>query len=84
VRAFETGILVIVANGKGVLARVASALATAEADITHLDMGQEAAQEATELRFIVAVRDRTHLAKALRNLRRTPSVLRVERIKSSG
>ena len=42
------------------------------------------AQEATELRFIVAVRDRTHLAKALRNLRRTPSVLRVERIKSSG
>ena len=32
---------------------------------------------------VVAVRDRTHLAKALRNLKRTPSVLRVERIKSS-
>jgi GTP pyrophosphokinase len=84
VRTFEAGIVVTVANGKGVLARVASALATAEADITHLDMGQEAAQETTELRFVVAVRDRTHLAKALRNLKRTPSVLRAERIKSSG
>ena len=80
VRAFETGILVMVANGKGVLARVASALATAEADITHMDMGQEAAQETTELRFVVAVRDRAHLDAALRNLRRTPSVLRAERV----
>ena len=82
VRTFETGILVAVANGKGVLARVASALATAEADITHMDMGQEAAQETTELRFVVAIRDRAHLDTALRNLRRTPSVLRAERIKS--
>jgi guanosine-3',5'-bis(diphosphate) 3'-pyrophosphohydrolase len=82
VRAFEAGLLVMVANGKGVLARVASALATAEADITHLDMGQEAAQETTELRFVVAVRDQAHLEIALRNLRRTPSVLRAERSKS--
>jgi GTP diphosphokinase / guanosine-3',5'-bis(diphosphate) 3'-diphosphatase len=83
VRAFEAGIVVTVANGKGVLARVASALATAEADITHLDMGQEAAQETTELHFVIAVRDRTHLARALRNLKRTPSVLRAERLKSA-
>jgi len=82
VRAFETGILVTVANGKGVLARVASALAAAEADITHMDMGQEAAQETTDLRFVVAIRDHAHLDTALRNLRRTPSVLRAERIKS--
>jgi len=82
VRAFETGILVTVANGKGVLARVASALAAAEADITHMDMGQEAAQETIDLRFVVAIRDHAHLDTALRNLRRTPSVLRAERIKS--
>ena len=42
VRPFETGIVVTVTNGKGVLARVASALASAEADITHIDMGDEA------------------------------------------
>jgi GTP pyrophosphokinase len=79
VRAFETGIVVTVNNGKGVLARVASALASSEADITHIDMGQEAAQETTDLRFVIAVRDRSHLDQALRNLRRTPSVLRARR-----
>ena len=56
------------------------ALAAAEADITHIDMGQEAAQDASDLRFVIAVRDRAHLDVALRNLRRTASVLRVQRI----
>jgi GTP diphosphokinase / guanosine-3',5'-bis(diphosphate) 3'-diphosphatase len=79
IRAFETGIRVMVKNGKGVLAQVASALAQAEADITHVDMGQEAAQETTELRFLIAVRDTTHLAAALRLLNRTASVLRASR-----
>jgi GTP pyrophosphokinase len=83
VRAFETCLVVTVNNGKGVLAKVAAALATAEADITHIDMGQEAAQEATDLRFLIALRDTAHLEIALRNLRRTPSVLRANRHKSS-
>jgi GTP pyrophosphokinase len=82
VRPFETGLVVTVVNGQGVLARVASALAVSEADIIHIDMGQEAAQETTDLRFVISVRDRAHLETALRNLRRTPSVLRAERGKS--
>jgi GTP pyrophosphokinase len=81
VRTFETEILVTVTNGKGVLARVAVALANAEADITHIDMEDEAAQDATDLRFIIAVRDRNQLEIALRNLRRTPSVLKAQRVK---
>ncbi len=84
VRTFETNLLVTVSNGKGVLARVAAALASAEADITHVDMGYEPAQDATDLRFGVAVRDRIHLASALRSVKRTPSVLRVQRAKSAG
>jgi len=81
-RPFECNILVTVINGKGVLASVASALAAAEGDIIHIDMGQEAAQETTDLRFVVAVRDRVHLAKLLRILKRTPSVLRAVRGKN--
>ena len=80
-RLFETALLITVTNGKGVLARVAAALASAEADITHVNMGQERAQDATELRFGVAVRDRVHLASVLRSVKRTPSVLRVQRAK---
>ncbi|MCZ4317093.1 bifunctional (p)ppGpp synthetase/guanosine-3',5'-bis(diphosphate) 3'-pyrophosphohydrolase [Comamonadaceae bacterium G21597-S1] len=79
-RPFETEILVSVINGKGVLARVAAALAAAESDITHIHMGQEAAHDASDLRFVIAVRDRAHLDSALRNLRRTASVLRVQRV----
>ena len=81
VRAFETGLLVTVSNGKGVLARVAAALASAEADITHVDMAQEPIQDATDLRFGVSVSDRVHLASVIRSVKRTASVLRVQRAK---
>ena len=83
VRPFETALIVTVSNGKGVLARVAVSLATAEADITHVNMGQERAQEATELRFGIAVRDRIHLASVMRAVKRTPSVLRVQRVRAA-
>jgi GTP pyrophosphokinase len=79
-RHFEAGILVTVINGKGVLARVTSALTTAEADIVHLGMAEESAQEALDLRFVISVRDRTHLDAILRSLTRTQSVLRASRI----
>ena len=78
-RAFETEIAVTVTNGKGVLARVAAALASAEADIAHIDMDEEGAQDVTELRFLIAVRDVAHLNQALRNLSRTTSVLGARR-----
>jgi GTP pyrophosphokinase len=81
VRSFETGVLVTVANGKGALARVAAALANAEADITHVDMDDEHNQDATDLRFVISVRDRAHLESVLRNLRRTPSVMNAQRIR---
>ncbi len=83
IRTFETEVVVTVTNGKGVLARVASALASAEADITRIDMEDETAQEATDLRFIIAVRDTNQLDIALRNLRRTPSVLKAQRAKKT-
>jgi guanosine-3',5'-bis(diphosphate) 3'-pyrophosphohydrolase len=81
VRPFETAVLVTVVNGKGALARVATSLASAEADITHVDMGEEKAQDAADLRLIIAVRDKTHLDAVLRILKRTPSVMKVQRVR---
>ncbi|HSQ73570.1 MAG TPA: TGS domain-containing protein, partial [Rubrivivax sp.] len=80
-RSFETSIVALLRNGKGVLAQVASAAAAAEADITHLAMGDEPASETTELRLLLSVRDRQHLADVLRTLRRVPTVLKVARVK---
>jgi GTP pyrophosphokinase/guanosine-3',5'-bis(diphosphate) 3'-pyrophosphohydrolase len=80
-RAFETGVNVLVKNGKGVLAEVASAVAQAEADITHIDMGDEPASQTAELRLLLSVRDRLHLADVMRTLKRSGRVLRVSRVK---
>jgi GTP diphosphokinase / guanosine-3',5'-bis(diphosphate) 3'-diphosphatase len=81
VRPFETGVTLLLNNGKGVLAQVASAVSSAEADITHIDMDDEPAAETTELRLLISVRDRLHLADVMRTLRRAPAVLRVVRVK---
>ncbi len=81
VRSFDTMLVATVVNGKGVLARLASAIAAAEADITHVDMGSDPMQATTDIRFKVAVRDRQHLADVLRSLKRTPSVLKAQRFK---
>jgi GTP pyrophosphokinase/guanosine-3',5'-bis(diphosphate) 3'-pyrophosphohydrolase len=80
-RAFETGVTLLVKNGKGVLAQVAQAVASAEADITYIDMDDERAAETAELKLLVGVRDRLHLADVMRTLHRSPAVLRVTRIR---
>jgi len=80
-RSFETLVTLLVSNGKGVLAQVAQAVSEAEADITHIDMGNDPAAETTELQLLVSVRDRLHLADVMRTLKRSPAVLRVARVK---
>jgi len=83
VRSFETGIVVTVLNGKGVLAQVASALAVAEADITQIDMTDASPHGVMDLRFVISVRDLGQLEAVFKNLRRTASVLRVQRSKDA-
>ena len=79
VRSFETGVVITVRNDKGVLARVASTLADAEADIKHVEMADETPQDSTDLRFVISVRDLAHLEVALRAVKKTPSVLSAAR-----
>jgi len=82
-RTFETGIVVTVTNGKGVLASVASALAAGEADITQVDMTNESSHGVMELRFVIGVRDLSQLETVFKQLRRTPAVLKVQRSKNT-
>ncbi|MFN3416498.1 MAG: RelA/SpoT family protein [Caldimonas sp.] len=82
VRSFDTAVTLLVLNQKGVLAKVAQAVSEAEADITHIDMGHDPGQSTTELKLLLSVRDRIHLAQVLRTLKRSPLVLRVARVKS--
>ncbi|MEW6560807.1 MAG: RelA/SpoT family protein [Pseudomonadota bacterium] len=81
-RPFETGLSVIVQNTKGVLARVAAAISEHDSDIAHVTMDEDTQQATTELRFVVQVRDRKHLADVLRALRRLKFVVRASRMKN--
>jgi guanosine-3',5'-bis(diphosphate) 3'-pyrophosphohydrolase len=81
-RQFQTAVSVLVRNGKGVLAEVAQAVSVAEADITHIDMDTAHAGETSELKLLLAVRDRQHLADVLRRVRHCPSVAKVARVRA--
>ena len=80
-RAFETAISLLLSNGKGVLAEVATAVAEAEADITHIEMGDQPVSETAELKLLLSVRDRLHLDEVMRGLKRLTAVLSVGRFK---
>jgi len=80
VRSFEASIVVTVLNGKGVLASVAAAITSAEADIKLVSMVDEVSgKEATDLRFLIAVQDFTHLQSVLSSLQRLPAVSKASR-----
>ena len=82
VRSFEVELLVTVNNGKGVLAQIATAIAAAGADITHVNMNDERALHTTTLRFALSVKDRPHLAEVLRALRRCTPVIKTQRART--
>jgi guanosine-3',5'-bis(diphosphate) 3'-pyrophosphohydrolase len=82
-RPFEAAVSVMLNNGKGVLAQVASAVSAAEADITHISMNEESQEgnKTAEMNLLLSVRDRLHLADVLRTLNRSPAVQRAKRVK---
>jgi GTP diphosphokinase / guanosine-3',5'-bis(diphosphate) 3'-diphosphatase len=83
-RAFATTVIVTVQSGKGVLAKVAAAMASAEADIKSVDLGRdsEVGAPTADLRFVIDVRDTGHLDAVLRTLARTTNVNKARRILS--
>ena len=60
------------------LGKVAAEIAASEANIVHISMDGEA-EKTAHLRFVLQVRDRIHLARVMRNLRRLPEVTRLMR-----
>ena len=77
---FGAKLLVSAANERGTLARIAVAIAEAESNILNVNMDDENAEQA-QIYFKLQVRDRRHLARVMRVLRRVPQVSRVLRAK---
>ncbi|GFE89671.1 bifunctional GTP diphosphokinase/guanosine-3',5'-bis pyrophosphate 3'-pyrophosphohydrolase [Steroidobacter agaridevorans] len=78
-RLFNVEVRIDVANRMGVLAAIASNIATTETNIEHVAV-DERDGDASTLIFDLQVRDRKHLAHVIKNLRKMPEVLRVTRV----
>ncbi len=78
-RLFNVEVRIDVANRMGVLAAIASNIATTETNIEHVAV-DERDGDASTLIFDLQVRDRKHLAQVIKNLRKMPEVLRVARV----
>ncbi|HEX5362694.1 MAG TPA: bifunctional (p)ppGpp synthetase/guanosine-3',5'-bis(diphosphate) 3'-pyrophosphohydrolase [Gallionella sp.] len=81
-RSFEISIKLIVANQRGVLAKIAAAISDAESNISNVNFINEG--EYTALNFTLEVNNRLHLANIMRSLRKVPEVVRIIRVKNAG
>ena len=79
---FETGIRLLVADERGLLARLATAIADAGANIEYVSMERPDGDSVVNMFFSVQVRDRNHLAHLMRALHRVPEVKRVQRART--
>ena len=77
-RLFQAAINVTVDNQRGVLAKVASAIASAASNIDAISMDEDRALFTT-MHLVLEVANRQHLARVLRALRRLPDVKKISR-----
>jgi len=77
---FDVGLRIVVQNQRGVLAKIAAAMAEENSNIVNVSMDDDRGQT-TSIYFALQVNNRVHLANLLRRVRRIPEVVRVYRIK---
>ncbi len=79
---FDAGVRLLVADRKGLLADLATAIADADANIDNVSMERPDGGEVLAMFFSVQVRDRRHLAGVMRGLKRVPDVRRIYRART--
>src|SRR5207344_2175998 len=79
-RLFQAAINVTVENQRGVLAKVASEIASAASNIDSIAMDEDRTVFTT-MHFVLEVANRRHLARVMRALRRLPDVKKLARVK---
>jgi RelA/SpoT family (p)ppGpp synthetase len=80
VRMFDVSIRVTVVNQRGVLAKVAAAIAEHGSNIDNVSMDEDHSAY-TGMQFTLQVSDRLHLARIMRGLRHIPEVIRIARMR---
>ena len=79
---FDAGIRLLVEDRRGMLADLATAIADADGNIDNVSMERPDGGEVLAMFFSVQVKDRRHLAKVMRALKRVPEVRRIYRART--
>jgi GTP pyrophosphokinase len=79
-RLYQTAIKAMVTNQRGVLAKVASAIADSRSNIDSISMDEDRTVYTTML-LVLEVSNRQHLARVMRALRRLPDVKKLARVR---
>ena len=83
-RLFKVNLKLAVANQRGVLAKIAAAIADAGSNIDNVSMEESDDSAYTNMQFTVQVENRVHLADLMRRLRKIQEVTRINRVKGAG
>ena len=81
-KAFDVSIKLVVANQRGVLAKVAAEISSAGSNIQNVAVDPEDGGNYTGMNFTLQVSNRLHLAQIMRALRGIPEVFRISRVKT--
>ena len=83
-RLFKASLRLVVANERGMLAKIAAGIAEADSNIDNVSVEDADGSKYSNVNFTVQVRNRVHLADLMRNLRKIPDVVRINRLKGAG
>ena len=83
-RLFKVNLKLVVANERGMLAKIASGIAESDSNIDNVSVEEPDGSAYANINFTVQVRNRIHLADLMRNLRKIPDVVRINRVKGIG
>lgn len=78
---FKVTVRLVVANERGMLAKIAAGISEAGSNIDNVSVEESDGSQYSNVNFTVQVSNRVHLAGLMRNLRKIPNVVRINRVK---
>ena len=78
---FKVNVRVVVINERGMLAKLAAGISDVGANIDNVSVEEPDGSQYANVNFTVQVHNRVHLAELMRNLRKIPDVVRINRVK---
>jgi GTP pyrophosphokinase len=78
---FKVNVRMVVVNERGMLAKLAAGISDVGSNIDNVSVEEPDGSQYANVNFTVQVRNRVHLAELIRNLRKIPEVVRINRVK---